>query len=142
MNNENLECHLSRRGYTIIKTSLHEDEEEREKIIKKLREELTVSPRVLSNFPVKVKPYPVFKENFRKIYLPRFYGVKHIGHLSQDKTHFSEATRWANNIQFQGELRDKQKEPIKKTLVELRQNGGAILCLLAGGGKTVCALKK
>lgn len=127
-----MKAKLTKKGYTILKESLSGNK------LQELKKELTVSPIVIPDYPSPIKPYPVYYENNRKIYLPRFYAQKEFGHLN---TSFPETEKWNEDVVFTGTIRTNQKIPIKNTITELRRNGGAILCLLAGQGKTVCALK-
>ena len=66
-------CNLSTRGYTILKAKLSESE------IKDIKNELTVQPFVNTDFSKPPPPFPIYKENDRKLYVPRFYGIEKYG---------------------------------------------------------------
>lgn len=136
--------YLGQKGYTIPKTILPPEE----LII--LYEELTITPVIecpISGTPTPT-PVPVFKENEKKIYIPRFYGIKRYGLPSK-----SEIGKQVEsiNIAFVKTLRDYQEtvvetyvscvnKPICRQAPE-NHGGGGILSLYTGAGKTVCAIK-
>jgi hypothetical protein len=64
---------LSNRGYGIPKKN-------NEKLITKLKKELTVSPN--NNFDTNdIKEYPVYLESDNKLYIPKFFGLQKFGIL-------------------------------------------------------------
>ena len=122
---------LSRKGYTVIKDKLSED------LFNEIKEELTVKPFILNDYNVgQIKKFKLFEENKNKIYIPRFYGIKKLGIPSQINFLDSESI----DIKFKGELRKEQKPIYDIVYQKLIKNGGAILSLKCGGGKTVFAL--
>lgn len=136
--------YLGQKGYTIPKSILPPEE------LKVLYEELTLIPVIecpISGTPTPT-PVPVFKENEKKIYIPRFYGIKRYGLPFK-----SEIGKKVDsiNINFVKTLRDYQ-ETVVKTYVSCvdkpiclndptNHGGGGILSLYTGAGKTVCAIK-
>lgn len=139
---------LGRKGYTILKSLLDKEDEEF------LKYDLFVKPEVsgaqyIGN-AAENAPFPVFRENENKIYLPRFYGIERYG---EPKT--SEITAGDDiNLEFSKSLRDYQdkiigvymnhvKKPIcsDSSIVGCINGNGAILEVPCGRGKTVMALK-
>ena len=136
---------LGRKGYTISKETLTE------KDIACLKEELLVKPvEMKMNYGAPgaagSNAFPVYKENDKKIYIPRFYGVERYG--LPDKSELQEGDDI--DVTFDKQVRDYQEhiigvymnhigEPISKNNT---QNGnGGILEVPCGRGKTVMALK-
>ena len=132
-------AYLGKKGYTIPKASLEKEDEEF------LRKDLFVKPEIHgANFggAPEVTPFPVFRENSNKIYLPRFYGMKRYG-----EPHRSEMQEGDDiNVRFDKPLRDYQ-ETIVSAYIDYvgckdgAKNGGGILDVYTGAGKTVMALK-
>ena len=92
---------LSKNGYKIIK------KEYDSKVIKEIKDELTVKP--FNNFNKSqinsdVGRFNVFMESPKKLYLPRFYGIKKFGvptiNLIEDGNDI--------DISFKGTLREEQ----------------------------------
>jgi superfamily II DNA or RNA helicase len=137
--------YLGKKGYTIPRELLSESEQEF------LHKDLFVKP--VSIGPSYGVPgaedegaFPVYRENAKKIYIPRFYGLERYG--LPDK---SEITQGENiNVNFPKPLRDYQDKivdvymkHISESICEnsdIKGNGG-ILEVPCGRGKTVMALK-
>lgn len=126
-----METILSRKGYTIKKTK------ENSLNISKIKQDLTVKP--YQPFGIKKEteePYPVYYEDKKNIYLPRFYGVKHFGKPNRTK-------KWLNqkvDLKFKGSLRDYQEDIMKVVLPKLKKDKGGMICVGCGKGKTCMAL--
>jgi superfamily II DNA or RNA helicase len=128
--------YIGRKGYTILKSSLNEQE------YKKIKTELYLKPVISGqNYGmVKSNPFPVYRENEKKIYVPRFYGLKEYGIPS--KIDLPEG--FDINIDFVKSLRDYQEKIIDVYLKHVTKddyNKGGILEVPCGRGKTVLALK-
>ena len=121
---------LSRKGYKIKKKDL--SQEQCETIVK----DLTAKPAMVQGFgPQNQKPiqYPIYMESKTSYYLPRFYGESHFGKPTINTLDEGIST----TIEFNGSLRPEQV-PIQKLFLD--QQGGGIISLKCGGGKTVLAL--
>ena len=131
--------YIGKKGYTIPKKILNNNE------LNNIKNELFMKPFV----PVKTKddpnPFPAYRENDNKIYIPRFYGIKKYG--LPDKSEIAEGENISVN--FVKELRDYQKKIINvytdyvNTPIVNNSNingNGAILEVFTGRGKTVMAL--
>jgi superfamily II DNA or RNA helicase len=125
--------YLSHRGYAIEKQN-------NEKLIEKLKNELTVSPKIN---PMMINTeetsFPVYRENDKKIYLPRCYGLSKFG--IPDINQLNDGQDCPNLI-FAGTLREAQLPPVEafiEAVNDLKRMGG-LLSLPCGFGKTICAL--
>jgi len=134
---------LSFRGYSVMKADLDADQ------LRYIRRDLTVKPFVLEEYANTVKPFPIYLESEKRLYMPRYYGLKRFGtpaKVSELLTSYDEI-----DVPFKGKLRPAQeiavrhfldvcplhkKEP--ESFVDYQKGG--ILSLHTGAGKTVCAL--
>jgi superfamily II DNA or RNA helicase len=124
---------LSKNGYKIVK------KEYDTKLIKEIKDELTVKP--FNNFNKSqsnsdVGRFSVFLESPKKLYLPRFYGLKKIGNPTNNEMEEGHNIK----LKFKGELREEQKPIEEIYLKNAEEKGGGIISIRCGGGKTVLAL--
>jgi superfamily II DNA or RNA helicase len=131
--------YLGKKGYTIPKEFLTPQEEAA------LREELTVAPKIFGTIGggAEITPFPIYRENVKKIYLPRFFGISKYG--LPPRTEIEDGS--SISLEFVKELRDYQNAIISvymdylDTRFPKEYGGGAILEVPCGRGKTVMALK-
>lgn len=128
------ETYLSQKGYAIIK-------EGNEDCVAYLRELLTVEPKANPNMynPEDDKSFPVYRENTKKIYIPRNLGFEIFGVPKYDTLH---AGQHAENLVFTGNLRKEQMEPVN-AFIEAAQDPrrrGGIISVGCGFGKTILSL--
>tara|TARA_B100001027_G_scaffold216120_1_gene191619 strand:+ start:415 stop:1866 length:1452 start_codon:yes stop_codon:yes gene_type:complete len=119
-------------GYTVLKENLTNQQ------ITKIRKDLTVKPFVNASFGVEAVPFAIYMESKRKLYLPRYYGIREFGYPSSFKINKGTDI----DIEFKGTLKDKQL-PIVKAFVEATKDkyiGGGIISVPCGYGKTVLGL--
>jgi superfamily II DNA or RNA helicase len=121
--------YLGPRGYTIHKENL--DEEER----KYIRTELTIRPYI-PKAPVQPAAYPIYRESPLKMYVPRYFGIGAYGPPEAIKISSGDPI----TVAFQGEMRDYQKDIVRKYLAHVGCGGGGLLDVDPGKGKTVMAL--
>jgi superfamily II DNA or RNA helicase len=124
---------LSTNGYKIVKKDFNT------KIIKEIKDELTVKP--FNNFNKAQSnsdagKFSVFLESPKKLYLPRFYGLKKFGMPSIDQMEEGDTI----DLKFKGDLRNEQKPIEEIYLKNAKEKGGGIISIRCGGGKTVLAL--
>lgn len=122
--------YLSNRGYALIKENYSHQE------LTEIRRDLTVKPFVSKQFSAGSTPFSVFLESKKKLYLPRYYGIKHFGPPPKNKLVGKDI-----NLSFSSQLRPNQVPVAKKFLEAAHQNGGGIICVPCGFGKTVLGLK-
>ena len=129
--------YLGQKGYTIPKSILSSDE------IEFLKKDLYLKPIVMGarfGAPTEESAFPVYRENDKKIYIPRFYGISRYG--MPDKNEIEPGMDIC--VQFPKQLRDYQNK-IVDIYIKHVSNGphgnGGILQVPCGAGKTVMALK-
>ena len=131
--------YLGIKGYVIFKSKISVDQ------LIRLKKQLTARPKT-QGMIVAIPPitYPVFIETETKIYIPRFFGIKEYGVFQNNKLSNGDNI----NISFIGELRDMQKDVVKKYISNVEEQdrktagggGGGLLELYCGFGKTILAL--
>jgi superfamily II DNA or RNA helicase len=126
-----IESSLSRNGYKVKKKNLKPQQ------IKEIKKDLTVNPFTYGDFGEKnEKKFSLFMESPSSLYLPRFYGQEKFGNPGKNK--IGEGT--PINIKFKGSLRKEQEPIVKIYQDEAIKNGGGLISLKCGGGKTVLSL--
>ena len=125
-----METSLSKNGYKIKKCYLDP------KQLKEIKDELNVRPYTYNKSQNKDSRFQVYLESPKKLYLPRFYGLKMFGEPTDLKMEEGSDI----NIQFNGDLRPEQKPIEDIYLKNAYEKGGGIISLKCGGGKTVLAL--
>lgn len=123
---------LSINGYGIPKND--------ENVIKKLKEELTMTPYI--NFSMensKAKSFPIYTENENKIYIPRYFGLQKFG--IPDKCVLSKGLT-CDNLNFIGSLREQQIEPVNNFIEAASDplKRGGIISVPCGFGKTIMSV--
>ena len=124
---------MSKRGYSITKEDLKDED------LKKIKKDLTVSPLSNMSFGPPPTSFKLYKESINRIYIPKAYGIKNFGNPLNNKLQTNNIEDI--NIQFQGSMRETQKPVIDAFLKESKLNGGGVVCLPCGFGKTVIGLK-
>ena len=135
--------HLGKKGYTILKSELSVED------LQFLKNDLHVKPQ---NFSIKSNsaessPFSVFRENEKKIYIPRFYGIERYGLPKKSDISCGEDIE----VNFTKSLREYQtnivdiymnyvNQPLYNNNDSYNAYGG-ILEVPCGRGKTVMALK-
>ena len=136
---KNLICehsYLGKKGYTIPKEYITQDDDAF------LRKDLFVRPMINSAYGAEVQSeaYPVFRENDKKMYLPRFYGISRYGLPCKTEIEHGEDI----NLSFPKPLRDYQDKIIQVYTNHVNSNickntnipgGGGILEVPCGKGK-------
>lgn len=135
--------YLGKKGYTIPRKWLDKDDETF------LRGDLYVKPEIHgANYGAacETAPFPVFRENANKIYLPRFYGIQRYGTPLRSEVGAGEDIQ----VTFDKSLRDYQEDIVQVYMNYINKNmcksteekgSGGILEIYCGAGKTVMALK-
>lgn len=125
------QSYIGKKGYTIPKVVLEGTDYE---FIKK---DLYMTPFTIGGFSTDVTPFPMYRENISKIYLPRFYGISRYGLPDR-----SELENGDNiDIDFVKELRPYQTKIIDVYLQHVKHEniddigGGGILEVPCGKGK-------
>lgn len=125
---------LTSRGYAIEKAG-------NDALIEEITSTLMVKPKVNPNAPGadQVEAFPVYRENSKKLYMPRHYGLSRFGAPMHDQLPDGDD---APGLVFDGGLRLEQQPVVDAYLDAARDphRGGGIIVLQCGGGKTVTAL--
>ena len=123
------QCYLGKKGYTIFKSELNKEEEQ------KILKDLTVKPFIPKSI-IPASKFPVYRESTKKYYVPRFYGIEKYGNPKRVEI----STGDKININFKGKLRDYQDNIVDKYVKYVDEIGGGLLEIDTGLGKTVIAL--
>ena len=115
--------YIGPKGYTILKECLDNNE------IKTIKKELTVKPFVPKSSMIRPTAFPIFRESKKKIYMPRFYGLKHYGKPEEMRVDNGEPI----DVPFNGEVRDYQVPMIDAFINS--KNGCGLLEIPCGRGK-------
>ena len=121
---------IGNRGYTLLKEELSSSQ------IYQIRQELTVKPFVSSDYGAQPVPFPVYCESTRKLYLPRYFGLKKFGNPSTNKIQDGEKV----TMEFPLNLKPKQVPIADAFLKAAHEKGGGIISVPCGYGKTVLGL--
>lgn len=116
---------LSRRGYVIRK------EKYSPRLIQKIRKDLTVKPYAPQMFNQNTPSFPIYLESVKKLYIPKYYGLKEIG--EPDESNISDGEEM--NVIFNGNLRDEQIPVADKFIKAAEETGGGIISVPCGFGK-------
>jgi superfamily II DNA or RNA helicase len=138
-------AYLGKKGYTIPKAIMSKED------LDYLYKDLMVKPEVFGPMTkgasIEINVWPVFRENDKKIYLPRFYGVARYGEPCQAKEDLDPGLDIS--LTFEKPLRDyqdaiikvymdhvqKEKGQIEKGQTSMSFTGGGILQVPCGRGK-------
>ena len=121
--------YLGKKGYTIHKSEISVAEQE------SIRKALRVCPYV-PNSPVKGDEFEIYRESTSKMYIPRYFGIDYFGKPQRSKL----PTPVSIHLPFAGDLRDYQKHIVEEYMKKA-EDGGGLLEIPCGRGKTVMALK-
>jgi len=120
--------YIGKKGYTILKSSLTEE------VLNKTKSELWLKPQMPGKQYAQnqVQAFPVFRENDKKLYIPRFYGEEKFGAPCR-----SELDDGLDiNVEFTKELRDYQYKIVDVYMNHVSKgSGGGILEVPCGRGK-------
>ena len=122
--------YISNRGYALIKENYSHAQ------LNEVRRDLTVKPFVNKQFSAPANPFSVFLESKKKLYLPRYYGIKRFGMPTNNKLEGADI-----KLKFASDLRPNQIPVLQKFLEAAHSLGGGIICVPCGFGKTVLGLK-
>lgn len=127
--------YLTKYGYVIKKEDLNESE------LKELRDTLVARPLRDEKFgKLDDVDYKVYIETKNKMYIPKMFGISKFGFPKlMSKEYLGE--NWSGGLKFVGDLLNSQIEPVSNLLNGCIKDGGGILSLGTGGGKTFCAIK-
>lgn len=126
---------LSERGVGLFKDKLSPQDES------KIRKDLTVKPFSIPNSIQQSKPFPIYRESTKKIYVPRFYGSSEFGiPIQVESTKIYQAnSQYALSrpgaLVFEGSMRPYQENIVGAYMKEARKSGCGLLEIPCGRGK-------
>jgi len=124
----------TQRGYGLLKTCYSDED------IRKIKKELKVQPFCPAGMIQKPKPFNVFLESPKRLWVPDNYGMKKFGPPDLDKT-ADNVIDCSEHMKFKGSLREYQINLLKEwDAIVKRGNGGGILSVPCGYGKTVMSI--
>ena len=127
---------LSTRGYKIPKKDTTNE------ILKLIEKDLVIKPYIfdMTGFKDKKKEeentYNIYFETENFYIVPRYWGIRNFGEPVVNKI----SPGLDINIEFKGKMRDYQLDIVNKYMKAIGNQGGSIINLKTGGGKTVLAL--
>jgi len=135
-------AYIGQQGFTILKSDIHPDD------LSEIKRILTVETVPSFAGPkTDVVSFPVFRENEKKIYIPRFFGESRYGGIpAKIELSLGESI----SVPFVKSIRDYQEKIIQVYLDHIHfsksdegspPSGGGILEVPCGRGKTVLSLK-
>lgn len=126
---------VSNKGYTLLKSDLTPEQ------IEYIKHQLTFKPKVMEGYgkPEDVQPIVIWRENDRKLYIPRYFGYKKIGAPKTNKVNPGQPI----SLTFAGDIRPYQAEILSAWDKQAAASGGGgIISVGPGRGKTVMAIAK
>lgn len=129
---------IGTKGYTVPKHLMTASDLSSCKIELALEKEVDRNSPVLQN----ASPTIMYRENDKKIYLPRFWAINRYGFPAQLKLNPLKLSTEID-IVFNGTLRDNQVTVCNKYLDHVKKTpmcGGGLLSMYCAGGKTVLAI--
>jgi len=121
---------LTRKGYILNKKKITASKK------KKIEKDLIVEPISHPDFASDNQKFKIYLENEDSYCVPRYYGIQNFGkpikEIPMDLTKI--------NVNFKGSLRPKQIPIIDECLKRITNDGGGIISLHCGAGKTVLAI--
>ena len=130
------DSYLSKRGYVIKKENILKEELSELKRILKARP--LVDTKFINNNNEDTS-FPVYIETKNKIYIPKMFGISRYGQPNLCMPNYI-GKEWENEIRFKGNLLERQIEPVNTLIENCKKNGGGILSMGTGSGKTVSLL--
>jgi len=124
---KNAKSYIGKRGYSLNKKFFTNSE------LEKIKGDLTVKPNLPGDYGSVEEPFKIFLESKDYLYIPKQYGITTFG----DSEHNILPKGTDINLSFGLKLKDEQVIPAQKTMDSYLNNGGGILSLPCGFGKTI-----
>ena len=125
-----INTYLGAKGYSILKEEISIQEQN------DIKRDLMVKPFSPPNSIQKPVEFPIYRESQKKLYVPRFYGLKRYGEVDEVKIADGDDI----DVPFEGSMRDYQVNIVNTYLKEAHKSGCGLLEIPCGRGKTVMAL--
>lgn len=120
---------ITSEGYEISKNILNNEQ------ISKLKHDLRIIPKCSLEFGEQIEPYDSYIETAQSFIIPKFYGIKLFGYPSTNTI-----KPQIVKFNFTQNLRPHQHVIVGICVADMLKNGGTILSVPCGFGKTVMAI--
>lgn len=124
---KNSKSYIGKRGYSLNKSFFQPNE------LEKIKAELTVKPNLPGDYGGVEEPFKVFLESKEYLYIPKEYGIEKFGNSEHNVLPKGVDIK----VTFDLKLKSEQLIPAQKTMDSYHKNGGGILSLPCGFGKTI-----
>lgn len=126
---------LSQNGYSIDKKQYSLPE------LSEVKRELMIEPYVeRPEFGSAPMPIRIYHETGKRLYMPRYYGLKKFGEPELNKLTGEKMETDRKRMVFNGSLLDRQKQVSEIMKEQITNVGGGCLSVYPGYGKTILAL--
>ena len=126
---------LSNKGYAIPKSEITNEQ------LIEIRKDLTVKPKETPYTCVFVDySFPVYTENSKYIFVPRFWGIEKFGNPNVNKLKNGITRLNKDNLKLVYKPFNYQINALKDTLKNIKESGGTTLQVECGYGKTYCSI--
>lgn len=123
---------ITRRGYQLNKKNITDEQ------LLKIQNDMTLIPKVNESYNFESQEFNILHQTKQNLFLPRYYGIKNFKTNNIDcKTIFNSKQCEMN---FKMSLRENQQKIINDIYPKILSNGGGIITLPCGFGKTIIAL--
>jgi len=128
--NNDKSLYITNEGTYLLKKYFDENE------LDTIKKELNILPKITSDFQIeKNEPFDIFLETTEKIFIPKYYALKKFMDIKN-----TVLPKNPLSLKFKGELRDYQKDIVNIVLPKIKDDGGGLLSVPTGRGKTVLGL--
>lgn len=117
--------YIGNKGYSIYKDTLTVSQQN------EIKKDLTVKPFAPPNSIQKPVEFSIYRESTKKLYVPRFYGIKKYGEPQDVCITDGDDI----DVAFKGEMRDYQNKIVDTYLKEAEKSGCGLLEIPCGRGK-------
>lgn len=121
---------ITRRGYQLNINNISNE------YLIKIKKDLFVIPKTNTDYNSVIVGYNMLHRTKKNFFLPRYYGIKHFGGIIDHSIFDSTKI----DINFSLSLRQNQLDIVNEILPKIIKNGGGIITLPCGFGKTIIAL--
>ena len=123
---------ITRRGYQLNKNNITN------KQLLKIEQDMTLTPKINENYNFNIESFSILHQTQKNVFLPKYYGIKHFNKKQINFKTIINSTKC--DMIFKSSLRDNQQKIIDDIYPKILNNGGGIITLPCGFGKTVIAL--
>lgn len=124
---------ITRRGFQINKKNITNEQ------LIKIQNDMTIIPKVNETYNFETEQFNILHQTEKNIFLPKYYGIKHFNETKElDFQTILDSKKC--EMKFESSLRENQQKIIDDIYPKILSNGGGIITLPCGFGKTIIAL--